>query len=68
MNTIRYTVLVDLRLLSELTKKLPGKCGYPPTHTHFRKCISQCVLLDGLWVDGLPGPSVREKTRKVIQK
>lgn len=69
MNTIRYIVLVDLRLLSEFTEKLPGKCSYPPhTHTHFRKCISKCVLQDGLWVDGLPGPSAREKTRKVIQK
>lgn len=33
MNTIRYIVLVDLRLLSEFTEKLPGKCSYPP-HTH----------------------------------
>ena len=54
MNTIRYIVMVDLQLLSELTEKLPGKCGYPP---HFRECISKCVLQDGLWVDGLPGPN-----------
>lgn len=44
MNTIRYIVLVDLRLLSEFTEKLPGKCSYPPPHTHTSESVSRSVF------------------------
>lgn len=42
MNTIRYIVLVDLQLLSELTEKLSGKCGYLPPPTS--ESVSQSVF------------------------
>lgn len=42
MNTIRYIVLVDLQLLSELTEKLPGKCDYPSPHTS--ESVSRSVI------------------------
>lgn len=45
MNTIRYIVLVDLQLLSELTEKLPGKCGYLPTS----ESVSQSVFYKMAW-------------------
>lgn len=58
-------------MLFKFTEKMPGKWGYPPTHTSDpRKYVSKCVLQDGLSVDGLPGSQLsdREKNRKIMQK
>lgn len=38
-------MLVDLQLLSELTEKLPGKCGYLPTS----ESDSQSVFYKMAW-------------------